>query len=279
MAKSKTSGATGNRHAIVNTQAMPVQDGFADLVYDYTKIDEKDRVFLKQAAVEIHTRQRNAVENMIAIGRLLNVVFTRIEGRFNEWVLEEFGMSLSNASELRNVADRFDETDTIIVSLQPTVVRMLAAPSVPDEAVAAVRQLATSTNGVVKVKQARAIVDEFRFEMPVRAPAAPPAPIAMFPVEEADIEAEYTVLTTAPVMSDASDRYELRRRIVTPMYMAPAPLKNGEVVAVVLPTAIAKKLHAAVLINSLRFHLSPEEQIELRQALEESFPALPQVGS
>lgn len=270
MAKSNTrASAVVNRYADsdIQTEATPV--GEVSLLYDYeTEVEPEHRDFLKDAAREIHIRRRQAVRDMLVIGRLLNEAKKRLPGKFNAWVQREFDMSLANVSELRNMADRFSEEDTIIVQMQPTIVRLLAAPSVPDEVITKVKRLAEKAEspGEVKVKDARAIWDEHRLGVRQNGERKKPTPTVT-------IEAEYAI-EPLPTVAPTPERAELRKRSVVPAYIQPKELKSGELGVVLLSASIGRKLHAAVLIHSLRFHLSAEEQAELQFALEEAFPQL-----
>jgi hypothetical protein len=182
----------------------------ATLAYDYAAIPEQHRELVQRAALDIRSRLKRTVEDMIEIGRQLNEVKALIPGRFDQWVTAEFGMSRATASEFRNAADRFAENVQNLYLLPVSVVRRLAAPSVPDEAVAAVIAEAKAQAAPLRYKDAMAIVRPY---MPARTPKPKQLP---GPVAEPDaIEAEYTVI--APTPEPVGDVVRLRHELLLKM--------------------------------------------------------------
>jgi hypothetical protein len=189
----------------------------ATLSYDYAAIPELHRELVQRAALDIRSRLRRTVEDMIEIGRQLNEVKALIPGRFDQWVTAEFGMSRATASEFRNAADRFAENVQNLYLLPVSVVRRLAAPSVPDEAVAAVIAEAKAQAAPLRYKDAMAIVRPY---MPVKAPkpkqlagpVAEPEPDAMASGPHT-IDAEYTVVTEPPA-EPVGDVVRLRHELL-----------------------------------------------------------------
>jgi hypothetical protein len=186
----------------------------ATLAYDYAAIPEQHRELVQRAALDIRSRLKRTVEDMIEIGRQLNEVKALIPGKFDQWVTAEFGMSRATASEFRNAADRFAENVQILYLLPVSVVRRLAAPSVPDEAVAAVIAEAQAQDGRLRYKDAMAIVKPY---MPARErkPKQLAGPVAPEPEPDA-IDAEYTVIepTPEPVGDVVRLRHELLLKMI-----------------------------------------------------------------
>jgi hypothetical protein len=181
------------------------------LAYNYDEIPEPHREAVQKAALDIRSRIKRTVEDMLEIGRQLNAVKALVPGKFDEWVASEFGMSRATASEFRNAADRFSQNVQNLYLLPVSVVRRLAAPSVPDEAVAAVIAEAQAQDRPLRFKDAMAIVKPYLPPRP-RKPKQLPGPVAAEPDVFArgaePIEAEYTVIAPAP------GRVTLRRELL-----------------------------------------------------------------
>lgn len=175
------------------------------LRYDYGQIDEAHREMVQTAALDIKRRLKRTVEDMIEIGLRLTEVKQLFPGKFNDWIAAEFSMSRRTAFEFRNVADRFADKSAIIALLSPTIVRLLAAPSVPDELASAVIELNQARlqddMPALMVRE----VKEIKRQMtgsgnpPGRGAKQLPPP----PSEPEIIEAEYTVIAPAQALSFA----------------------------------------------------------------------------
>lgn len=134
----------------------------AGLSYDYGQLPEQHREQVQRAALDIRARLKRTVEDMIEIGRQLNEVKGLLpEGQFERWMATEFEMSRRSAFEFRSMADRFAARSAIIALLSPTIVRRLAAVSIPDEAVEAVIAEAQAQGKPLRVRDAMAIVKPF----------------------------------------------------------------------------------------------------------------------
>jgi len=198
-------------------QAKKEVTRYAGLRFNYGTIDEEHRELVRQAALDIRRRLKRTVEDMIEIGKLLTAVRAQLvdEGRYHEWLKIEFGMSIGNASEYRSIAERFGDRVSIIETLTPTIVRRLAAPSVPEEAVSAVCVAAKKSDKPIRVKDAMAIVK--RVMDLYRPPkVAKPKQLA-WPVDEpepATIEAEYTIVAQPAARPGVVLRPELLRKMI-----------------------------------------------------------------
>lgn len=190
----------------------------ATLGSDYGELSGDQRDLLQMAALEIRRRLKRSVEDMVEIGRQLNAVKQILPDKFEAWIKAEFGMSRATASEYRNAADRFAEHVQLLYMLTPTIVRRLAAPSVPDEAVAKVIAASLATNKPLRVQDAMAIVKPFLPPKLVKPKQLPPPPMPQLtgPVAETEpddaIDAEYTVYEPPP-----GDVVRLRRELLLKM--------------------------------------------------------------
>jgi hypothetical protein len=207
------------------------------LAYNYDEIPEPHREAVQKAALDIRSRIKRTVEDMLEIGRQLNAVKALVPGKFDEWVASEFGMSRATASEFRNAADRFSQNVQNLYLLPVSVVRRLAAPSVPDEAVAAVIAEAQAQDRPLRFKDAMAIVKPYLPPRP-RRPKQLPGPVApdVFARGAEPIEAEYTVI---------------------------AP----DIIHVAMTRALALKLADGIVHRIFRLFLSGQESDELLNAL------------
>ena len=74
MAKNSTRTRLATRHSGLQTESSPGATSGALLAeynalrYDYAKISDKHRRTVQDAAVDIHRREKRAVEDMFAIG-------------------------------------------------------------------------------------------------------------------------------------------------------------------------------------------------------------------
>lgn len=167
----------------------------AGLRYDYGQVEEQHRELVQRAALEIRSRLKRTVEDMIEIGRQLNEVQELLGRRqFYDWAQNEFGMSRGSVFEFVQIATRFGGNPSNFERILPSVVRRLALPSVPDEAVNAV--LWASRDKALPFKDAMAIVKPY---LPVKPPKQLPPP----PQPET-IEVEYTVTKLEPKVEPLS---------------------------------------------------------------------------
>lgn len=220
------------------------------LRYDYAQVPEAHREQVQRAALDIKRRLKRTVEDMIEIGLRLNEVKQLLPGKFNDWIADEFSMSRRTAFEFRNVADRFADKSAIIALLSPTIVRLLAAPSVPDELASAVIELNQARlqdhMPALMVRE----VKEIKRQMtgsgnpPGRGAKQLPPP----PSEPEIIEAEYTVMP--------KDEFIFPTRSLDPDH-----------VAVAMHRDLAKKLQDALVNRIFRVVLNRAESDELRNAI------------
>jgi hypothetical protein len=181
----------------------------ATLAYDYAAIPEQHRELVQQAASDIRARLRRSIADMIEIGQQLKEIQELLDHkRFYEWAQIEFGLSRGSIFEFIQIYTRFAENRSIIERFfTPTIVRRLAAVSVPDAAVEQVIEAARTNGKRLRVQDAMAIVRPY---MPVKAPKPKQLP---GPVAEPDaISAEYTVIQ--PPAEPVGDVVRLRHELL-----------------------------------------------------------------
>ena len=183
---------------------------YAGLVYDYGTIDEDKRERVQDAALKIRQFERRAMQDLVAIGQELIVVRDLLpRGEFVKWIGEEFGWSNGSAYDFINMALRADHFSKF-GNLGISNARLLSAPSVSDEVIAAVIEATQAAGKPLLVKDVRAIRDTLQPRQPKRLPAP-----QGWPQDEPDdaISAEYTVMAEPP----PGDVVRLRRELLLKM--------------------------------------------------------------
>lgn len=219
---------------------------YAGLRYDYGQVEEQHRERVQMAAIDIRSRLKRTVEDMIEIGRQLNAVQELLldekgkSPQFYDWAQNEFGMSRGSVFEFVQIAIRFGEFHSKFEQILPSVVRRLALPSVPDEAVNAV--LWASRDKALPFKDAMAIVKPFMPAKERKPKQLPP------PIEPETIEAEYTIMPKDE-------------------FIFPGRARRGDEITPVMSRALGLKLQDAVLHRILKTLLTADEQDELLVAL------------
>lgn len=128
-------------------------------LFSYDALEPDTRAYVQERTVEIRALMVRAAQDIVSIGGKLTDVKARLQhGQFGAWIEREFQMSAVSAWNFMRVYTRFGDKSSIIedLNLGPTVLYLLAAPSVPDEAVELVldRARAGEHVTVADVKQA-----------------------------------------------------------------------------------------------------------------------------
>jgi nucleotide-binding universal stress UspA family protein len=121
--------------------------------YDYDLIDDHLRERVKAAVREIRSRDRNALDELVAIGKQLTLMKHLLRGQFTEWVQTEFGYGTTIARQLMAVADRFGNQMTLSAALNPSTMRLLSSSSLSDEKVEEITARAEAEGRKVTVKE------------------------------------------------------------------------------------------------------------------------------
>jgi hypothetical protein len=203
------------------------------LRYNYATIDEDKRELVQAAAVEILALRKRAATDIIDIGkRLLETKAMMAHGKFQDWLEIEFDLTLRMAQHFMSAARRFggaelSDIGTKLVALLeskseqssflgPSVIRLLAAKSVPDSAIEEVLAIAETQDEPVSVEQTKGIIDEHKALQPARPPKpAKPKQLPGPAPEPETIEAEYTVIQT-----NAGIQLDLTREMVERLRVA-----------------------------------------------------------
>jgi hypothetical protein len=130
------------------------------LLWNYDQLGDAAETVITHA-VEIKRHERRANESVIEAGRhLIAVKESLTHGQWGDWLATEFSMTDRTARTLISIAERFDGKSEIISDLNATVLGLLAAPSVPEAAVAAV--IDASAQGAVSVATAKTIIQQHK---------------------------------------------------------------------------------------------------------------------
>src|SRR5579884_602105 len=108
--------------------------------FDYAALDADTARQVQVTAQRIRQQVRQTLEVVIAVGKdLIAVKQVLPRGSFGPWLRTEFGWAERTARNFMIVAQRFGAKSAIIADLpiDPTAAYLLAAPSVPKEAVTA----------------------------------------------------------------------------------------------------------------------------------------------
>lgn len=99
--------------------------------FDYSALDDDVRREVITERNDIRRRQRQAAEDIVAIGKSLIVVKSRLaHGQFGPWLNAEFGWSQDTAGRFMAVAKTFGENPQI-AEIAPSALYALASNSVP----------------------------------------------------------------------------------------------------------------------------------------------------
>jgi hypothetical protein len=227
-------------------QAKKVVTRYAGLVYDYGTIDEDKRERVQDAALKIRQHERRAMQDLVAIGQELIVVRDLLpRGEFVKWIGEEFGWSNGSAYDFINMALRADHFSKF-GNLGISNARLLSAPSVSDEVIAAVIEATQAAGKPLPIKDVRAIRDTLQPRQPkrLRGPQDWPQDEPQLP----SIDAEYTVLP--------KDEFIFPSRAMTPDKIAP-----------IIGRELGRKLQDALVHRIMKALLTPDEHDELLIAL------------
>src|ERR1051326_261900 len=106
--------------------------------FDYSPLEAGVAEKARSAAARIREKVKRSVENIIDVGNdLLAAKQVLPHGQFGLWLDAEFGWAERTARNFMVVAERFGAKSAIIADLpiDPTAAYLLAAPSVPEQAV------------------------------------------------------------------------------------------------------------------------------------------------
>lgn len=104
-------------------------------LFDYGQLDSETRIVVQQRTGEIKALMKRTAQDIIEIGEKLIEVKERLpHGAFGGWLEAEFEWSEPTAQRFMRVADRFKSVNLTDLTIAPSALYLLAAPSTPDEA-------------------------------------------------------------------------------------------------------------------------------------------------
>lgn len=104
------------------------------IAFNYASLGSGNKVLVTTATQEIRDRIGRAAQNIMEIGSRLILVKKHLDhGQFGQWLKAEFDWSESTAQKMMSVADTFKSVNFTDLSVAPSALYMLAAPSTPDE--------------------------------------------------------------------------------------------------------------------------------------------------
>ena len=102
------------------------------LHFDYSRIDEKVRNQVMEAARDIKPRLKSLAREIFMIGRRLNEAKAVLpHGEWQSWLQEEFNLSVRSAQNFMAVDNRLSGKNANFAFLDPSALYLLAAPSTP----------------------------------------------------------------------------------------------------------------------------------------------------
>ncbi len=104
--------------------------------FDYAGLDnDESRQFVQQQAREIRGLIKQTAQSIVEIGQKLSEVKTRLgHGRFGHWLESEFKWSYETAARFMRVHTQFNSVNLTELSIAPSALYLLAAPSIPKTA-------------------------------------------------------------------------------------------------------------------------------------------------
>ncbi len=132
--------------------------------FDYSSLDDETLSFLQSRTEEIRRLLRRTSQDIVDIGNYLIEVKERLAyGQFYKWLEAEFHWSYVSASRFMGVAEKFGSSSFNVkeLAILPTALYELLPPSVPEEAIAEVFEVAKSGQ-VVGRKIAKEIKDKYK---------------------------------------------------------------------------------------------------------------------
>lgn len=113
----------------------------ATKAFDYSTLEEPQRIWLQEKTSAINTRMKRTAEGIIAIGQdLIEVKEGLAHGQFLDWLRSETDLNMRTAQRFMQVASRFGDESDNVSFLPVSVIYELAAPSTSDEVVQGVLQ-------------------------------------------------------------------------------------------------------------------------------------------
>lgn len=161
MATRNTQRKTPQRRNALATQreATLLSPEEVELFFDYSRLDEKARDRVMDAARDIKPRLKSLAHEIFTIGRQLNAAKSLMpHGEWQNWLQEEFNLSVRSAQNFMAVDNRLSGKNAKFAFLDPSALYLLAAPSTPEQAVTAVEEQ-LSEGQTPSYTQVRQVID------------------------------------------------------------------------------------------------------------------------
>ncbi|MCB0105489.1 MAG: DUF3102 domain-containing protein [Caldilineaceae bacterium] len=130
--------------------------------FDYAALDSETRIVVQQRTSEIKTLMRRSAQDIIDIGQKLIEVKARLgHGNFGGWLESEFSWTPMTAQRFMQVAERFKNNNLLDLSIAPSALYALAAPSTPEPARAEAIERAQAGEAITH-SAAKTIIEEHR---------------------------------------------------------------------------------------------------------------------
>lgn len=103
-------------------------------LFDYDSLDNEDAVFVQQQTGAIQSLIKRSAQDVWDIGQRLIEVKRRLRhGRFEAWLNAEFEWTQMTATRFINVAKRFKSNNLLDLTIAPSALYELAAPSTRED--------------------------------------------------------------------------------------------------------------------------------------------------
>lgn len=238
------------------TQTEMIQSG----LFDYAGLDTETRIVVQQRTSEIKTLMRRSAQDIIDIGQKLIEVKEKLgHGRFGGWLESEFSWTDKTARRFMSVAESFKLDNLSDLSIAPSALYALAAPSTPEPArIEAVQRAQTGES--ITHSTAKSIIEDYK---PKVAPVVvskseeKPAPVDEYKKKASNFEESrngYTWSQTEPAKPI--------ERIQTPFPVIVVPIDDVEDDEEVPVPVVVKSKMDVHFSSETPEHYTPKEIID-----------------
>ena len=103
--------------------------------FDFSSLDAETLQFVQQRERRIKLLMRRTARDIIEIGQQLIEIKEKLgHGRFENWLKAEFDWTQMTANRFMNVSRKFESNNLLDLSIAPSALYLLAAPSTPNAA-------------------------------------------------------------------------------------------------------------------------------------------------
>ncbi|MDJ0690763.1 MAG: response regulator [Xenococcaceae cyanobacterium MO_188.B32] len=121
----------------INKLKKIIQDNFtldsSTQIFDYSQLEEETSVFVREQTEEIRGLMKRTAQGIRDIGQKLLEIKEKLgHGNFLNWLKAEFNWSEPTAQRFMQVARQFESIKLMDLSIAPSALYVLSAPSTPD---------------------------------------------------------------------------------------------------------------------------------------------------